>query len=96
MAENNPQINVRATDEDLKVKYVNHIAMMVTKEEFVLDCLSIFGPQGSVISRIALSPGHAKRLHNLLTEQIKQYEDTYGAISVAEESPRKIGFANKE
>jgi len=91
-----PQVNVRAVDEDLKAKYVNHIAMVVTKEEFILDCLSVFGPQGVLVNRIALSPGHAKRLNNLLSEQIKQYEDNYGSISEAEESPRKIGFANKE
>jgi hypothetical protein len=86
------QMQVRVNDESLAVKYSNHIQLMHTEEEFILEFLSIFPPQGNLISRIALSPGHVKRLHKALDDQIKAYEQKYSSIKIAEVPDNKIGF----
>lgn len=86
------QIQLRSSDHALEVKYSNHVQIMQAKEEFILDFMSVFPPQGSLISRIALSPGHIKRLYKVLGEQIKAYESQFGNITESKEPEKKIGF----
>ncbi len=63
-----------------------------TPEEFVLDFLSIFPPQGSLVSRVILSPSHTKRMSQALQENIAKYEKEFGVISLAVVPDSKIGF----
>jgi hypothetical protein len=72
--------------------YSNNMAVTHTREEFVLDFLMVAPPAGSVTARIVLSPGHAKRVVAALKENLRKYEDAFGAIQVAEEPQGKIGF----
>lgn len=39
-----------------------------------------------------ISPGHMKRIVNLLTEQIEQYEKVHSKIKASSEPKAKIGF----
>ena len=72
--------------------YSNSMSVTHTREEFVLDFMMVAPPAGSVIARIILSPGHAKRVVAALSENVRKYEEAHGAIFTAEEPQGKIGF----
>ncbi len=72
--------------------YSNNMTVTHTREEFVLDFLMVAPPAGSVIARIILSPGHAKRVVAALSENVRKYEEAHGAILSAQEPPGQIGF----
>ncbi len=79
--QNQPQqIQIKASDEDLKGKYANNAQIMHTKEEFVLDFLNIFPPTGTLNSRVILSPSHFKRMIGAMNDNLKKYEDKFGKI----------------
>ncbi|MFQ5352818.1 MAG: DUF3467 domain-containing protein [Candidatus Binatia bacterium] len=68
------------------VMMVNH-----RRGEFILDFLFVQpqpGPQGQPVaglrSRVVTSPEHLKRIVRALTENLRRYEEKFGAI---EESP---------
>ena len=90
---NQRQVNIKATDEVTKGTYANNVMLAHSREEFVLDFMNVLPPQGQLVSRVIVSPGHAKRLMRALEENIKKYEDTHGEITVAPAATDKeIGF----
>ena len=72
--------------------YSNSMTVTHTREEFVLDFMMVAPPAGSVVARIILSPGHAKRVVAALSENVRKYEEAHGAILSAKEPPGEIGF----
>ena len=92
--DNQQQVNIRASDEDLKGRYSNNVMVSHTREEFVFDFMNILPPGALLVSRTILSPGHAKRLLRALEEQVKRYEGSFGALEIASEPPQ-IGFQAK-
>lgn len=91
--ENNQQIQIKATDEKLAGKYANMMQVSHTKEEFVLDFVNILPPSGQLVSRIILSPAHAKRILLALEDNIAKYESQFSKID--EQSKDKPGFGFK-
>jgi hypothetical protein len=86
-------MNVKITDEVLKGSYANMMTVSHTREEFVLDFLNLLPPQGIVNARVITSPGHLKRIIAALSENLKKYEDQFGAIQdVTGPSASEIGF----
>ncbi len=71
--------------------YANNMSVAHTREEFVLDFLLVAPPSGSVTARVIVSPGHAKRLVAALAENLRKYEETFGAVHPAEEPRGTIG-----
>lgn len=61
-------------------------------EEFILDFANVMPPQGMLVSRIIVSPSHAKRLAKALDENVKKYEEKFGTISLAVVPDQKMGF----
>jgi len=61
--------------------------------EFILDFIFLQPqkPIGKVVSRVILSPQHAKRFLIALNDNIKKYESRFGEIKTGKEE-RKIGF----
>lgn len=104
MAEQNQQqnINIKINDDILKGAYSNSLMIAHNKEEFVMDFLNIWAPQGIVVSRIITSAGNYKRFVAALTENLKKYETQFGEIPLqkTEDAPAnktstgeyKIGF----
>lgn len=86
------QVQIKATDEKLKGEYANAMQVLHTKEEFVLDFLSVFPPSGTLNSRVILSPSHYKRMVKALQENMKLYEDQYGNVEEVEGPSKGIGF----
>src|SRR5581483_3921743 len=88
----NQQIQIKAGDEVLKGVYSNMAQIAHTGEEFAIDFMNILPPGGSLVSRVIVSPSHAKRLAAALNENIKRYEEKFGTISLAVVPDAKIGF----
>lgn len=88
------QVNIKANDETLKGAYANNMMVAHSKEEFVLDFIHLFPPQGLLVSRVITSPGHMKRIIFALQDNLKKYEEKFGKIEQAE-APRQEGIGFK-
>ncbi len=86
------QIQIKVPDEKLGGAYANMVQIGHTQEEFILDFLNLVPPAGSLVSRIIVSPGHAKRILAALEQNIKNYEQQFGGISTAAVPEKRIGF----
>jgi hypothetical protein len=86
------QIPIKATDEILKGTYANMVQIGHNQEEFVLDFMNIFPPQGLLASRIIVSPPHMKRIISALQENMKRYEEQFGKVEAGSYPQGNIGF----
>ena len=87
------EIKIKISDDVLKGVYSNNVMISHTREEFLLDFMNIFPPEGIVNARVIMSPGHIKRLINALTDNVNKYEAKFGSIPEAPEpDSRKVGF----
>ena len=85
------QIEIKVDEAIAGGTYVNYTNISHSAEEFVMDFLFIHPTPppgfGKLMSRVLLSPGHAKRLLLALTENIQKYEDRFGAINIGPDQP---------
>lgn len=88
---NQPQ-QIQIKDGIAGGEYANGMQISHTKEEFLLTFLNIVPPSGRVAGKIITSPGHIKRMVAALEENLKKYEEKFGAVEVAENPKDKIGF----
>ena len=86
------KMKVKFTDEVLKGVYANNMFIAHTREEFILDFVNAFPPQGIVNARVIMSPGHLKRLIRALTQSLNKYEKTFGVIQEASEPKYTTGL----
>ncbi|HUT22082.1 MAG TPA: DUF3467 domain-containing protein [Candidatus Bipolaricaulota bacterium] len=89
------QIQIKAQDADLKGIFANAMQITHTREEFVLDFLNIFPPQGTLNARIITTPGHLKRIVLALQDNLKKYENTFGEIEIADMPKNEVGFGER-
>jgi hypothetical protein len=96
MVVNNPQgqqqIQVTCPPNILSGAYSNNVIISHTREEFLMDFMMVTPPQGVVVSRIIMSPGHMKRLISALQDNMKKYEASFGKLEAAEEPKGTLGF----
>ncbi len=83
MSDQKQTIHVKADNERIIPTYANRIQIAHTAEEFVLEMFAMFPPQGVLLNRVVISPEHAVRLRDALTENIKKYEENYQKINEA-------------
>ena len=88
------QVQVKVDDATLKGAYANAMQVTHSQEEFVLDFMNLFPPNGIITSRVIISPAHAKRIVSALEQNIKNYEQQFGAIPVNAQAPQRIGFTD--
>ena len=77
------QININVPSAVASGQYANVMINNFSKEEFVLD-FALIQPHTStavVNSRVILSPRNTKKLIQLLSAQVKEYESKCGPIS---------------
>jgi len=90
------KVQIKATDEKLAGTYANMMQVSHTKEEpkeeFVLDFVNILPPSGQLVSRILLSPAHAKRIMLALQENIQRYETQFTKIEGQASDKTGFGF----
>lgn len=72
--------------------YSNLALISHSPSEFILDFITALPgmPQPQVKSRVILAPEHAKRLLQLLQNNILNFEKTFGKIQLADETDRTI------
>jgi len=92
----NPQIQIKASDEKMKGEYANMMQVMHTPEEFVLDFMNVFPPTGTLNARIIVSPGHFKRMLAAMRENLEKFEAQFGNVKLSEGPTNPIGFQAKE
>lgn len=92
----NPQggqsIQVKASDSELKGNFANMLQVAHSQEEFILDFLNLFPPQGQLVSRVIVTPQHMKRITAALVDNLKRYEDQFGKIEAGQVPDHRIGF----
>ncbi|MBQ8938470.1 MAG: DUF3467 domain-containing protein [Bacteroidaceae bacterium] len=93
MANNNEQqkqgqVQVNMTPEVEKGVYSNLAIMGFTPTEFIMDFVFHHPgmPRANVQSRVVMSPVQAKRLMRLLEQNMANYEKSFGAIKLPEDS----------
>lgn len=84
------QINIELSEDIAEGIYSNLAMIAHSNSEFVIDFIRLMPgvPKAKVKSRIVITPEHAKRLSNALIENIRKYEDTFGAIKKTEDAPK--------
>lgn len=68
--------------------YANGALISVTPAELVVDFVQVLPrmPKGKVVSRVILSPLHAKLLQRALAQNVHNYEQKFGEIRIPTQS----------
>ena len=76
------QIQVHCSDEMANGVYANLGVTNFNREEFILDFVFLHpsGNSGDIRSRVVLHPNHIKRLVNVLSKNLDEYEKEFGNI----------------
>ena len=83
-------IQINTGDDILRGRYSNTLIVSHGLEEFILDWL-LNSPSGAhLVSRIIVSPSHIKRIIDVLTVNITQYENKFGPIKVTDPNDQKL------
>lgn len=72
-------LEVKTDVEMLRGRYSNHIQVSMQEEEFVLDFCAKGGEQVTLLSRIFITPAHAKRLSDLVRRQLTLHKKRFGS-----------------
>jgi hypothetical protein len=75
-----PEITIKADDEVAKGRFSNLAQVGSNHDSFVLDFAFVQGRAGWLLSRLLLTPQHAKRFHSALGETLSRYEERFGPI----------------
>lgn len=77
------QFNVELSEEIADGIYSNLAVISHSPTEFVLDYIRVMPnmPKAKVVSRIILTPEHAKRLLQALNDNVRRYEQQFGVIA---------------
>ena len=89
------QSQIKAKDEVLTGVYSNAAHFLHTKEEFVLDFMTVFPPTGTLNSRVIMSPGHFKRMIRAMQESVEKYESQFGVIQESNQPDTHFGWPIK-
>lgn len=84
------QIQIKVTDEVLGGVYANLLLVTHTREEFVLDFVSVFPGGGRLNARVITSPGHFKRILRAMQDNLAKHESAHGKVVESEEPPKPI------
>jgi len=74
------KIPIKFPERILPGVYANQMVVSHTREEFLIDFLNVFPPEGVVNARVIVSPGHLKRMIRALTDNLGRYEAKFGPI----------------
>lgn len=71
---------IKADDEVAKGRFANLAQVASSQDSFVLDFAFVQSKQGWLLSRVLMSPQHAKRFSMALAETIAKHEARFGKI----------------
>ncbi len=94
--EQSTNIQIIASDEDLKGRYANLMSVSHTGEEFVLDFFAVTPSsggtaRGTLVGRMVTSPSHFKRIVGALMDNLNKYEVQFGEIEEPRGTPPDLG-----
>lgn len=72
---------IKTDDEIAKGRFANLAQVASSQDSFVMDFAFVQGKSGWLLSRILMSPQHAKRFNMALAETIAKHEARYGKIN---------------
>ncbi|MDH5671402.1 MAG: DUF3467 domain-containing protein [Myxococcales bacterium] len=75
-----PSVVIKADDEIAKGRFANLAQVASSQDSFAMDFAFVQGKQGWLLSRILMSPQHAKRFSVALSETLAKYEARFGKI----------------
>ena len=75
-----PALQIKTDDDTAKGRFANLAQVGSTPDSVVFDFAFAHGPVGWLLARILMSPAHAKRLHAVLGDTIRNHEKVYGPI----------------
>ncbi len=74
------KLSIKLPENVLPGVYANQMLVSHTREEFVIDFVNLFPPEGVVNARVIVSPGHLKRMIRALQDNLSKYELAHGTI----------------
>lgn len=88
------QINIELDEAIAEGTYSNLAIINHSISEFVVDFVNIMpgAPKSKVKARIILTPQHAKRLLNALSDNLTRFEQAHGEIKDYEKAPTPLNF----
>ena len=91
---NEMRVEVVIDDKIAEGTYVNSGNIMYNQSEFIIGFTRIVPPPGKprVMSRIIMTPGQAKNFLAAVQHNIENFEKQFGAIPVASNPEKKVGF----
>ena len=92
MPEQNQPQEIKIADNFAGGEYANAIQVIHGQEEFIISFFNIIPPSGRVCGKIITSPGHLKRMVAALSDNLKKYEEKFGAVKEAVAPKEEIGF----
>lgn len=89
------QINIELGEKEAEGIYSNLAIISHSPAEFVIDFTRILPgvPRARVLSRIVMTPQHARMLLNAMHDNIAKYEAAYGEIKINQGGPGFDGFS---
>jgi hypothetical protein len=75
-----PSFTIKGDDDVAKGRFANVAQVGWSHDAFVVDFAFVQGKAGWLLSRLLLSPSHAKRFHAVLGDTIAKYEERFGRI----------------
>ncbi|MHC4428261.1 MAG: DUF3467 domain-containing protein [Planctomycetota bacterium] len=87
------KVPIKLPDSVLPGVYANQMVVSHTREEFLIDFVNLFPPEGVVNARVIVSPGHLKRMIRALRDNLERYEKKHGPI-VEATAPQPDGYPN--
>ena len=89
------KIEIKVDDESASGSYSNYSNLSYSPEEFVMDFLFVQPTPppgfGKLMSRVIMSPGHAKRLLDMLSDNIAEFEERFGEIGQVDKGEQHFG-----
>jgi hypothetical protein len=90
-------INIELGEKEAEGIYANLAMIIHSPTEVIIDFARVMPrlPKARVLSRIIMTPMHAKLLHKALSENIKKFEEQYGEIKLhglTDQPSKTIGF----
>lgn len=86
------QLEVKASEEDIKGRFSNAAQIHHQPEHFFMDFFLVAPPNGQLVSRIVTTPGHMKAIADAINAQLKEYEKNFGKVKP--EAPKQpFGFS---
>lgn len=85
--EHGQEINIELGEKEAEGIYSNLAIITHSNAEFVIDFTRILPgvPKAKVLSRIIMTPVHAKLLLNAMHDNINKYETKFGEIKLSNE-----------